>query len=98
MAGIDAGRSYNDWPLMNGNWIPVDLFEYEPFIINFFENSGLVQFNHRLTAYLLFLTVSIIWWTNRKSPYHTIRVASNYLMTIVVVQMLLGIILSLIHI
>ena len=92
VAGIDAGRSYNDWPLMNGNWIPVDLFEYEPLITNFFENAGLVQFNHRLTAYLLFFAVSIIWWTNRKSPYFKIRVASNYLMTIVVVQMLLGII------
>ena len=92
VAGIDAGRSYNDWPLMNGNWVPVDLFEYEPFLTNFFENAGLVQFNHRLTAYLLFFAVSIIWWTNRKSPYYKVRVASNYLMTIVVVQMLLGVI------
>ncbi len=92
VAGIDAGRAYNDWPLMNGNWIPDDLFEYEPFITNFFENSGLVQFNHRLTAYVLFIAVTIIWWTNRRNPYLKIRVAANYLMIIVVVQMLLGII------
>ena len=92
VAGIDAGRAYNDWPLMNGKWIPVDLFEYEPFITNFFENSGLVQFNHRLTAYLLFIVVSIIWWANRRNPYLKIRVATNYLMIIVVVQMLLGVI------
>ena len=92
VAGIDAGRSYNDWPLMNGNWIPIDLFEYDPFITNFFENSGLVQFNHRLTAYLLFIVVSIIWWANRRNPYLKIRVAANYLMIIVVVQMFLGII------
>jgi cytochrome c oxidase assembly protein subunit 15 len=77
---------------MNGNWIPDDLFEYEPFITNFFENSGLVQFNHRLTAYLLFIVVSIIWWANRRNPYLKIRVATNYLMIIVVVQMFLGII------
>ena len=92
VAGIDAGRAYNDWPLMNGKWIPVDLFEYEPFITNFFENSGLVQFNHRLTAYLLFIVVSIIWWANRQNPYLKIRVATNYLMIIVVVQMFLGVI------
>ena len=92
VAGIDAGRAYNDWPLMNGNWIPDDLFEYEPFITNFFENSGLVQFNHRLTAYLLFIVVGIIWWANRRNPYLKIRLAANYLMIIVVVQMLLGII------
>ncbi len=92
VAGIDAGRAYNDWPLMNGKWIPVDLFEYEPFITNFFENSGLVQFNHRLTAYLLFIVVSIIWWANRRNPYLKIRVATNYLMIIVVVQMFFGVI------
>ena len=92
VAGIDAGRGYNDWPLMNGNWIPNGLFEYEPLITNFFENSGLVQFNHRLTAYLLFIVVSVIWWANRKSPYVKIRVASNFLMIIVVIQMILGVI------
>ena len=92
VAGIDAGRAYNDWPLMNGNWIPEDLFEYEPFITNFFENSGLVQFNHRLTAYLLFIVVGIIWWANRRNPYLKIRLAANHLMIIVVFQMLLGII------
>ena len=70
----------------------LDLFEYDPFITNFFENAGLVQFNHRLTAYLLFVVVSIIWWNNRRSPYSKIRIASNYLMIIVVVQMLLGIV------
>ena len=91
VAGIDAGRGYNDWPLMNGNWIPDDLFDYVPFITNFFENPGLVQFNHRMTAYLLFVAVCLVWWSNRKSPYTKIRVASNYLMVIVVAQMLLGI-------
>ena len=92
VAGIDAGRGYNDWPLMNGNWIPDDLFDYEPFMTNFFENPGLVQFNHRITAYLLFFAVCSVWWINRRSPYYKIRKASNYLMIIVLAQMLLGII------
>ena len=92
VAGIDAGRGYNDWPLMNGNWIPDDLFDYEPFMTNFFENPGLVQFNHRITAYLLFFAVCLVWWINRRSPYYKIRKASNYLMIIVLAQMVLGII------
>jgi len=92
VAGIDAGRGYNDWPLMNGNWIPDDLFDYKPFMTNFFENPGLVQFNHRITAYLLFFAVCLVWWNNRKSPYSKIRKASNYLIIIVLAQMLLGII------
>ena len=92
VAGIDAGRGYNDWPLMNGNWMPDDLFDYEPFITNFFENPGLVQFNHRIIAYLLFFAVCLVWWNNRRSPYSKIRQASNYLIMIVSVQMLIGII------
>ena len=39
---------------------PDDLFDYEPFMTNFFENPGLVQFNHRITAYLLFFAVCLI--------------------------------------
>ncbi len=91
VAGIDAGRGYNDWPLMNGNWIPDDLFYYEPFMTNFFENPGLVQFNHRITAYLLFFAVCLVWWNKRKSPYSNIRKASNYLMIMVLAQMFLGV-------
>ena len=91
VAGIDAGRGYNDWPLMNGNWIPDDLLDYKPFITNFFENPGLVQFNHRLTAYILFIVVCIVWWINRRSPYSKIRIATNYLMIIVFVQMFIGV-------
>ena len=91
VAGIDAGRGYNDWPLMNGNWIPDDLLDYKPFITNFFENPGLVQFNHRLTAYILFVVVCIVWWINRRSPYSKIRIATNYLMIIVFVQMFIGV-------
>ena len=91
VAGIDAGRGYNDWPLMNGNWIPDDLLDYKPFITNFFENPGLVQFNHRLTAYILFIVVCIVWWINRRSPYSKIRIATNYLMIIVFIQMFIGV-------
>ena len=92
VAGIDAGRGYNDWPLMNGNWIPDDLLDYRPFITDFFENPGLDQLNHRLTAYILFVIVCIVWWINRRSPYSKIRIATNYLMIIVFVQMFIGVI------
>ena len=36
VAGIDAGRAYNTWPLMNGHLIPPSLTEKEPFWKNFF--------------------------------------------------------------
>ena len=59
VAGIDAGRVYNTWPLMNDQVIPAGLTEKEPFWKNFFENVAMVQFNHRNMAYV---TMSVSWY------------------------------------
>jgi len=53
LAGLDAGLSYNDWPLMDGAVLPGDLMVIEPAWRNFFENPKMVQFVHRMAAYLL---------------------------------------------
>ncbi len=55
VAGSKAGLVYNTWPLMDGVWVPGPdtLFAVTPWIENFVDNTALVQFNHRLTAYLL---------------------------------------------
>ena len=55
VAGIDAGRSYTDWPLMAGQFFPPDLFYLDPWWRNFFEDPGLVQFVHRISGYILFI-------------------------------------------
>jgi heme a synthase len=55
VAGLDAGMSYNTWPMMDGALIPGDLFIIDPAWRNFFENSKTVQFIHRSGAYLVFL-------------------------------------------
>jgi cytochrome c oxidase assembly protein subunit 15 len=54
VAGLDAGFSYNTWPLMDGAVVPSGLLIQQPFWINFFENPKTVQFVHRLGAYTLF--------------------------------------------
>ncbi|OHV76356.1 COX15/CtaA family protein [Rhizobium sp. LCM 4573] len=54
VAGLDAGLSYNTWPLMDGALVPADLFVQQPWWINLFENPKTVQFVHRMGAYLLF--------------------------------------------
>ena len=54
VAGLDAGLSYNTWPLMDGALVPADLFIQQPWWINLFENPKTVQFVHRMGAYLLF--------------------------------------------
>jgi cytochrome c oxidase assembly protein subunit 15 len=53
VAGLDAGLSYNTWPMMDGALVPGDLFVQNPWWINLFENPKTVQFVHRCGAYLL---------------------------------------------
>jgi cytochrome c oxidase assembly protein subunit 15 len=55
VAGSRAGFTFNTWPLMDGTLVPPGslLFAQQPFWENFVDNVALVQFNHRLGAYLL---------------------------------------------
>ena len=59
VAGLDAGLSYNTWPLMDGAIVPGHMFPIHPLWHNFFENPKLVQFIHRMNAYLLW-TVALV--------------------------------------
>jgi cytochrome c oxidase assembly protein subunit 15 len=53
VAGLHAGLVYNTWPDMNGHLLPDNPFFASPWWINFFENDGLAQFDHRIGAYLV---------------------------------------------
>ena len=53
VAGLHAGLIYNSWPDMNGRVLPEDPFFSSPWWINFFENPGLAQFDHRIGAYIV---------------------------------------------
>lgn len=94
VAGIDAGRGYPTWPLMNGQFFPADAF-YVPggggVWHAFFENPGLVQFMHRMSGYLLFAFGVVVWLRGRQSVHASTRAAFHAVMAMLVVQMLLGI-------
>ncbi|UWQ55645.1 heme A synthase [Leisingera caerulea] len=92
VAGIDAGRSYTDWPLMGGQVIPPNPFMIEPLWKNFFENPGLVQFIHRVAGYLLFAFAVVAWLRGRSSAHARTRFAFNAVFAALSVQVLLGII------
>lgn len=55
VAGLRAGRIYNTWPLIDGTLLPsgAQLLFDQPWWINFYENRLTVQFEHRMTAYVL---------------------------------------------
>ncbi|MBK7792848.1 MAG: COX15/CtaA family protein [Betaproteobacteria bacterium] len=66
VAGIRAGFAYNTFPLMNGAFVPPELFMLEPWWKNFFWNMATVQFDHRLAAYALVAAVGLLWWRIRR--------------------------------
>ena len=92
VAGIDAGRSYTDWPMMGGQWFPATALNLEPMWRNFFENPGLVQFIHRVTGYLLFLFTIVVWLRGRASVHPKTRFAFNAVLATMSLQIALGIV------
>lgn len=67
VAGLDAGRSYTDWPLMAGEVFPSNYISDGLGLLSFFEGRAATQFNHRLLAYIL-LAVTALAWLKYRSP------------------------------
>ena len=57
MAGTDAGKSFNTFPLMGDNIIPDEYFISEYGWLNSFENTIAINFNHRWLASFTFLFI-----------------------------------------
>ncbi|MEK7302966.1 MAG: COX15/CtaA family protein, partial [Pseudomonadota bacterium] len=92
VAGIRAGLAYNTFPLMNGHFIPPDIFVLEPWYRNFFDNMTTVQFDHRLIAWILAFLVPLFWFKSRKVELSgTTRLACNFFLVMLGVQISLGI-------
>jgi cytochrome c oxidase assembly protein subunit 15 len=93
VTGIDAGRGFPTWPLMNEQFFPADAF-YVPGGVwwqAFFENLGLVQFIHRMSGYLLFAFGIVVWLRGRRSVHPVTRRAYHGVMAMMVAQVVLGI-------
>lgn len=91
VAGIDAGRMYTGWPTMGGVWIPDEIWDNTLSWRNFFENPALVQFIHRMVAYLLTAFAIVVWLRARRSPHPVTRGAFSAMIAAVAVQVGLGI-------
>ncbi|MDQ0998786.1 cytochrome c oxidase assembly protein subunit 15 [Phyllobacterium ifriqiyense] len=92
VAGLDAGLSYNTWPLMDGSIIPGDMFPIQPIWHNFFENPKTVQFVHRIFAYFVFAMA--IWHafsTTRMAPETTHARRAVFFALLVAAQAAIGI-------
>ena len=92
VAGLHAGLVYNTFPLMDGDWIPVGILELEPVALNFFENVTTVQWDHRLLAITtLFSAVAFSLYALGQNLPKNIKMALRLLLTMVVLQVGLGI-------
>ncbi|MEL6992467.1 MAG: heme A synthase [Pseudomonadota bacterium] len=92
VAGIDAGRSFTDWPLMGGSFVPMQFWMPELGINNFFENAGFVQFIHRKWGYLVLAYALFVWYRSRSSAHARTRRAFNLMMLALLAQIALGIV------
>ncbi|MBT2132090.1 heme A synthase [Aliiroseovarius lamellibrachiae] len=91
VAGIDAGRSFVDWPWMADQFFPPEAFELTPIWRNFFENAGLVQFMHRMLGYTVVVFALVVWRVSRRSPNATTRMGFSLAVVMILAQAVLGI-------
>lgn len=99
VAGLRAGRVFNTWPEIDGAFIPSAsrLFFEDPWWRNMFDNALTVQFQHRMTAYLLFAVA--IWHALDALLARAEKSVVNgalWLVAAIAVQAMLGI-LTLLH-
>jgi cytochrome c oxidase assembly protein subunit 15 len=90
LAGMDGGLIYNSWPDMNGNFLPNDINNIDLFLYSSLDNPSVVQFYHRFTAYLLFISLFFL-------NYYTYRTKIDFKPVLILniaifVQIVLGII------
>lgn len=97
VAGLDAGLTYNTWPLIDGAIIPASgrLWFETPWWRNLFENTLTVQFNHRMLAYAIW--AGALWHVlaARHADKRT-RIMAWHLAGLITLQAVLGIV-TLLH-
>jgi cytochrome c oxidase assembly protein subunit 15 len=92
VAAIRAGFAYNTFPLMNGRWIPPEIFLVDPWWANFVHNMATVQFVHRWIAALIALLAVTLWMRlPRAGASDRARTWSDALLVAVAAQIGVGI-------
>lgn len=92
VAGLDAGLTYNSFPLMDGRFVPEGYGQLSPWWRNLFEHIPAVQFNHRWLA--VFTALAIIATCLRAQSAALPRAARhsiNGLLAMALIQPALGI-------
>lgn len=92
MAGLKAAQTAPTWPDINGAFIPPTINELKPPVLNLVNNPLAIHFIHRGLAYLLLLIIFLFFIRSLKVKGSKVfSLFSSILMTLVVIQALLGI-------
>lgn len=103
VAGLRAGRTFNTWPLMDGQFVPEGYFDGAPGFNDLFETIAAVQFNHRLGAYLL--AAGALWFfvaarrtaAEERARYVVIAIAAQVALGVITILSATPLALGLIH-
>ena len=92
VAGLNAGLTYNSFPLMDGRFVPTGYAQLSPFVRNWFENVAAVQFDHRILAMTTVGSVIALWLAGWRSALPAAaRHALHALLAAALLQLGLGI-------
>ena len=60
LSGLNGGMIYNSWPSMNGTFFPNDVTFKDYLGLELFYNPSIIQFFHRIIAYILIFFIIIL--------------------------------------
>ena len=87
VAGNDAGRAYNTWPKMLDDWVPPEWMAFisEPMARwrSMFEETAVVQFNHRMLAYSSVAASLALWVYSTQLPLSTAAASATAVLPMV---------------
>jgi cytochrome c oxidase assembly protein subunit 15 len=95
-AGLDAGRIYNTWPLMNGQFMPENVRAFGDLVKDLTDHKDGVQFVHRNLAWLVaaaFVAVAV-----RFRHRSGLREAWVWMLGAVLLQFVLGVLTLVTHV
>ncbi len=91
VSGLDAGRIYQTWPLMNDSYFPDDFILKNYKDLTNFENHSLVQFYHRNLAYIISFYILILGYFTFKREQIKFYKTTIVLFLILLIQIFLGV-------
>ena len=91
VSGLDAGKIYQTWPMMGNSFFPNDLKISRINDLIDFNSHSLVQFYHRLLAYIISLYVLILSFMIIKFRIKRLYSPILLLGIFIIIQILLGI-------